>query len=282
MPFGLVNGPAVFTIIVNDLREKWMRLFGSNDSRTNCRLIIDDCFIWSDSVDAMFALLRCIFQVARSRNLSFKLKKFKFFPSTVTFVGVDVSVTGNAPADDKKALLANWRSIDTCRYMAAFIGFVQFYSRWISYLEIRIAPLRSIMLGIRWDYHFLPNDWTDSVIAALADVKRAILDGPILARVDPNKRIYLKTDFSLVGLGAVACQPDAMRNQLRPCSVKMLVGLVSLIERFALLYGFDPFPLCLEPREDMSSIIIPRTVKLLVPLGLFKIISIIVMDDPSL
>ena len=208
MPFGLVNGPAVFTIIVNDLRKKWMRLFGSNDSRTNCRLIIDDCFIWSDSVDAMFTLLRCIFQVARSRNLSFKLKKCKFFPSMVTFVGVDVSVTGNTPAIDKKALLASWPSIDTCRDLAAFIGFVQFYSRWIPYFEIRIAPLRSIMLGKRWDYYFLPNDWTDSVIAALADVKRAIVDGPILARVDPNKRIYLKTDFTLVGLGAVACQPD--------------------------------------------------------------------------
>ena len=30
MPFGLVNGPAVFTIIMNDLREVWMALYSSD------------------------------------------------------------------------------------------------------------------------------------------------------------------------------------------------------------------------------------------------------------
>ena len=39
------------------------------------------------------------------------------------------------------------------------------------------------------------------------DIKSAILSKPLLRRIFGNKRIYVRTDFSKLGMGYVICQP---------------------------------------------------------------------------
>ncbi len=80
------------------------------------------------------------------------------------------------------------------RDVVKYIGFAQFYSRFIHHFEIRIAPLRELT---KLEYMALvAPHWTPVAQAAFDDMKEAILSDPCLLRFDYQKLIVLHTDFS--------------------------------------------------------------------------------------
>jgi hypothetical protein len=75
------------------------------------------------------------------------LPKSHFFPKRFEFVGVDVCDDGNLSAQSKRMLLKTWPAPEFFRDVAKFIGFAQFYSRFIPNFEMRAAPLRILIKG---------------------------------------------------------------------------------------------------------------------------------------
>ena len=67
-----------------------------------------------------------------------------FFPKRFEFISVDVCNDGNCPAQSKYILLKTWPAPEFVRDFAKFIGFAQFYSRFIPNFEMRAAPLRTV------------------------------------------------------------------------------------------------------------------------------------------
>ena len=73
-------------------------------------------------------IARCVCMIARKYNLTWKLKKCRWFPDKVEFVGVDIAKNGNTPAESKKARLSAWalpktpRDIWLSSVMPLFIG----------------------------------------------------------------------------------------------------------------------------------------------------------------
>jgi hypothetical protein len=57
------------------------------------------------------------------------------------FFGIDVCESGNRPDMSKHELRAHWSPFTTVRGVASFIGFLNFYSRFIPYFEKQVAPL---------------------------------------------------------------------------------------------------------------------------------------------
>lgn len=102
MPFGLVNGPVIFIIMVYDLKNHWDTLAQSwnvnINEETNSIIIIDDTFIYSNSLDSIIQYLRAILEISKRYNLSWKLEKCGFLDPRFEFVGVDVADIGNYPA----------------------------------------------------------------------------------------------------------------------------------------------------------------------------------------
>ena len=121
------------------------------------------------------------------------------------FVGVDACIDGNHPAMSKHQLIKTWPALDLVRDVAKFVGFIQFYARFIPHFEVRIAPLRVILLN---KYTDSGNPyWSDAAKAAFDEMRQAILSDPCLRRFDHHKLLVLRTDFSADGFGYVACQP---------------------------------------------------------------------------
>jgi hypothetical protein len=77
-------------------------------------------------------------------HLSLNLLKSHFFPQQFEFVGIGVSPYENRPTKSKHGLLTSWPAPKFVRDVAKFIGFAQFYSRFIHHFELRISPLRKI------------------------------------------------------------------------------------------------------------------------------------------
>ena len=171
----------------------------------NTRIIVDDFVNWGATLALSLLYIRCQLIVCQAYNLSLSLKKMRIFPKRFEFVGVDVTPGGNLPAQSKRILLETWPKPVDVRDVAKFIGFGQFYSRFIPHFELRIPTLRSITSN---DYSQPIGDlWTPTAQAEFDDIRNAILADPCIKRFDSTKLVVLRTDFSSLGFAYCLLQP---------------------------------------------------------------------------
>ena len=205
MPFGPVNGPAIFITFIHDMNATWQLLAKERGipigDDNNTKIIVDDIWNHATTFEVALAYMECQFQVCLSQNLSLSLKKCHFFPKRIEFVGHDVSRDRNRPAQSKHQLLQTWPEPETVRCIASFVGFASFYSQYIPHFEIRVKRLREIM---KLDYaELVTSHFDDDARAEWKDIQQALLADPCLLRFDHRKRVYLRTDFSARGFGFV-------------------------------------------------------------------------------
>ena len=73
-------------------------------------------------------------------------------------------------------------------------------------MEIWLKPLRRICK--KYYCKTIPSPiWTQELIQLFEDLKRSITSGPILARYDPDKPTFIKTDWSTEGMRWILMQP---------------------------------------------------------------------------
>ena len=118
---------------------------------------MDDIFNWACSFELALKYIVCQLRICKAYWLTLSLKKSHFFPNRIEFVGIDVSPDGNRPAMSKHELLRHWPIPQLVQDVASFVGFLQFYSKFIPNFEIHVEPLRRIMeheytmaLGNKW------------------------------------------------------------------------------------------------------------------------------------
>ena len=226
MPFGPVNGPSTFIAFIHDVNSTWKDLARScgltMDEDTNTNIIVDDILSWAKTLMSALLYMECQLRVAQSQRLSLSLKKSKLFPQRFEFVGVDVCADCNRPAQSKHQLLQHWPTPTIVWDVAKFVGFLQFYSRFIPHFEVRILAFRELMTE---DYASpLGSAWTPSHLAIFNEMRNALLDDPCLNRYDHHKLLVLRTDFSADGFGYVALQPGDDEASLSAMHTRMRGG----------------------------------------------------------
>ena len=149
MPFGPTNGPVTFVTMIHDVDSVWKEeaekrgiKIGSGADTTN---IIDNILNWAKTFLLALTYIACQLRICKAYRLTLSLKKSHFFPKRLEFVGIDVSHDGNRPAMSKHELIKHWPVPELVRDVASFVGFLQFYSKFIPNFEIRVEPLRRIM-----------------------------------------------------------------------------------------------------------------------------------------
>ena len=96
------------------------------------------------------------------------------------------------------------------------IGMLGFYQRYIPLFQIRIEPWRKILAHQAKPgspkYHQeqtkIQELWTNSHSQILEEMKQAILLGPVLQKLNFDKRMYLKTNWSKYGMAVVLLQAN--------------------------------------------------------------------------
>ncbi|GFS50234.1 retrovirus-related Pol polyprotein from transposon 412 [Trichonephila clavipes] len=83
------------------------------------------------------------------------------------------------------------------KQIKSFLGCCNFYRRYIKNFAKRALPLTNLL---RED---TPFEWTSETQEAFDDIKKAILNPPVLALPDPNAELQITTDASSRGIGAV-------------------------------------------------------------------------------
>ena len=106
----------------------------------------------------------------------------------------------------KHELLKHWPIPKFVWDVASFVGFLQFYSKFIPNFKIRVEPLCQIM---EQDYtEAVGNLWTPTARETFNDLCNSILCDPCPRWFNQKKLMVLHTDFSAKGFGYAVCQAD--------------------------------------------------------------------------
>ena len=110
-------------------------------------------------------------------------------------MGHDLQANGNCPAQYKFDIINNWNLPVTGSSLRSFVGLVMFYHRYGPYLEMRIKP-RRVLIKTYFRAAIPMMTWTSALIELFEDIKRCIISSHFLARYNPSKPTFIKTDWS--------------------------------------------------------------------------------------
>ncbi len=113
----------------------------------------------------------------------------------VTFLGSVVSAEGISMDPDKVRAVIEWPVPDSRIALQRFLGFANFYRRFIRSFSQVAAPLTALT-SIR--SHFT---WSEVAQNAFDHLKRLFTSAPILITPDPTRQFIVEVDASNVGVG---------------------------------------------------------------------------------
>lgn len=102
----------------------------------------------------------------------------------------------------KVRTVLDWNDPKNVKEVQSFLGFANFYRRFISGYSRIAAPLTALT---HKDKEF---KWTLEAQEAFDQLRAAFATAPVLASFDPKKEIRVETDSSDYALGAVLSQPN--------------------------------------------------------------------------
>ncbi len=210
LPFGLVNAPAVFQALVNDVLPDMINVF--------VFVYLDDILIFSPSLQVNVQHVRRVLQRLLENRLFVKAEKCMFHSRSVTFLGSVVSAEGISMDPDKVRAVIEWPVPDSRIALQRFLGIANFYRRFIRSFS-QVAALLTALTSIR--SHFT---WSEVAQNAFDHLKRLFTSAPILINPDPTRQFIVEVDASDVGVGAILSQRSSRDDKVHPCASFRGVG----------------------------------------------------------
>jgi hypothetical protein len=194
MPFGLTNAPASFQRWMNEILSDYLDVF--------CIAYLDDILIYSDDLEQHHCHIKMILRRVEEVGLTLKASKYECHTNKTEYLGYIISPTGIEMDPEKVRVMAEWKEPTNVKGVQSFLGFANFYRRFIRGFSKITAPLTRL---IRKD---TPWGWDDDAQVAFEQLKRAMLSEPILQHFDPTRAITIEMDASDYAIGAVCSQSD--------------------------------------------------------------------------
>lgn len=182
LPFGLCNGPATYQRYMNDILFEHLDVF--------CTAYLDDIIIYSESEAEHQIHVRQVLEKLREAGLQVDLKKSEFSVKRTKFLGFVLTTDGIEVDQDKIAVLRNWQYGTTVKGVQSFLGFCNFYRRFIKDYG-RIAKSLNALTGKGRLFNF-----TDECREAWDTIREAICNAPVLRHFKTDYETMLETDSS--------------------------------------------------------------------------------------
>jgi len=189
MPFGLTNAPAAFQRFMNDIFSDLLDVY--------VIIYLDDILIFSDDPSQHSAHVREVFRRLRANGLYCRPDKCKFSCDSVEYLGFFLSTDGLTMDPSKVKTILDWPEPRRIKDVQSFLGFANFYRRFISEYSRIVVPLtRLTRKGVPWSF-------SDEARASFNALKSAFTSAPVLANWAPDKPLIVETDASDYALGAI-------------------------------------------------------------------------------
>ncbi|KAL9563874.1 hypothetical protein ACKAV7_011909 [Fusarium commune] len=194
MPFGLTGAPATFQRYINDALREHLDIF--------CTAYLDDILIYSRTREEHIEHLRLVLEKLRAAGLYTNPAKCEFLVKETKFLGLIMGQEGIRMDPAKVETVKNWKTPTCLTDVQAFIGFRNFYRRFIRDFSKLTAPLN------RLTKKDVPFVWDGACEKAFLKLKEAFTTAPILRPFDWTRDVILETDASDYVSAGVLSQYD--------------------------------------------------------------------------
>jgi len=161
-------------------------------------IYIDDILIHSKTVEEHIILIRKVLHRLREYQMAMSLETSVFHVKKVDFLGYVVATDGVTMNEKKVESVKAWRAPASVKDVQIFIGFANFYRRFIKNFSAIWAPITNLLKG-----DFRTFFWGKEQQEAFEDLKRRFISAPILCHSYPVLDTVVETDASHYALGCL-------------------------------------------------------------------------------
>ena len=148
-----------------------------------------------------------VLQQLWENNLYLKPKKCEFNKTTMEYLGLIIK-EGQLSMDPVKLKgISEWPVPTTVKQVRAFLGFGNFYQRFIRKFSELALPLNNLL---KKDMQF---DWTPACQESPDTLKKRFTEEPVLMMPDYSRTFQIESDASKYASGAVLTQMDSNRDR---------------------------------------------------------------------
>ncbi|SNX84008.1 uncharacterized protein MEPE_02716 [Melanopsichium pennsylvanicum] len=194
MPFGLCNAPATFQRLMNHMLSDLLDV--------SVIVYLDDILVFSNNEADHHHHVCQVLDRLRKHQLYCAPDKCEFHTDSVKFLGYLVSPDGLSMDPTKVSTVLEWPPPQSIRQIQVFLGFANFYRRFIRHYSRVAAPLTDLLKGGASGKVDLPPEAT----AAFNRLKEAFTSAPILRHFSPTLYTVVETDASDAVVAAVLSQ----------------------------------------------------------------------------
>jgi transposase InsO family protein len=163
-------------------------------------VFIDDLLIYSENELDHQNHVRLVLERLRKAGLQASIQKCEFHVTRTKYLGFIVSTQGIETDPEKIMVIQQWKKPSTVRGVQSFLGFCNFYRRFIKNYSRIARPLNRLT---KQDTPFL---WDASCREAFEKLKGALTSSPVLTHYDQWRPTRLETDASDGAIAAVLSQ----------------------------------------------------------------------------
>ena len=194
MPFGLCRAPSDWQAFINNVLREYLDQF--------CTAYADDILIYSDNLKDHRRHVRLILQKLREAGIQADIDKCDFNAQEVVYLGLILTPDGVKMDPSKVKNILEWQTPRTLKELQSFMGFANFYRRFIENFSLCCKPLTALT---RKDTPFV---WTSVCQQAFDNLKLRFTQAPVLRHFDPELDIIVETDASDEVVAGVLSQRD--------------------------------------------------------------------------
>ena len=204
MPFGLYNGSASWQSYMNDLFFEYLDKFCSN--------YLDNILIYSDTYEEHVQHVQTVLKRPEENGLSVDISQSEFYVHETKYLRYIGGENGVRIDLEKVRAIGKWPTPVNTKQMASFLRFCNFYFRSIrKYSEVA----RSLDALRKKDAVFI---WTDDCQWVFDELKKRMVEAPLLHHYDPNLPAVLETDASDLVIAGISSQKDEL-GVLHPVAI---------------------------------------------------------------
>lgn len=145
-----------------------------------------------------------------ANKLDCKAEKCEFHQASTEYLGYTISSTGISMSSDKVEAVTSWPVPNTLTELQAFVGFANFYRRFITGYSRIIKPL-IFLLKKGAIFHM-----NQEALKAFGLLKSSFTSAPILQHYHRDRENKVETDASNYAISAILSQKDPSSHKFHP------------------------------------------------------------------
>src|SRR5258708_112016 len=196
MFFGLCNSPVTFQTMMNDILQDFI-----HNGKAICYM--DDILVYSRTLSDHQQTVHQVLTTLRKRRLFLKPEKCKFEQKEVKYLRLVISKDHVAMDLTKVHGVMEWPTPTKVKEVHSFLGFVNFYRKFICDFSNVTRPLYALTRKTQWWV------WGSPEQKAFDALKKAVTSAPIPTFPSQSGCFCLECDASNFATGVVLSQAQA-------------------------------------------------------------------------